>query len=88
MIVTEKNKINSYAVLIAARNEENVISDLLNSIYDSDYYHDKITVFVIADNCTDGTAAIAEQNGARVYVRKNLELIGKGYALSELIHHL
>ena len=82
------NSAKSYAVLVAARNEEAVISDLLNSILESDYPGDRIKVFVIADNCTDNTAAVAEQNGATVYIRNNCDLIGKGYALSELIRHL
>ncbi|HWE53377.1 MAG TPA: glycosyltransferase family 2 protein [Bryobacteraceae bacterium] len=36
---------------------------------------------VVADNCTDQTAAIARQAGARVIVRENADLRGKGYAL-------
>jgi cellulose synthase/poly-beta-1,6-N-acetylglucosamine synthase-like glycosyltransferase len=36
---------------------------------------------VIADNCTDETAAIARQQGATVLERHNLQQRGKGYAL-------
>ena len=48
-----------FAVLIAARNEEAVIGDLLDSLHAQDYDMSLVTVFVIADNCTDRTAAIA-----------------------------
>ena len=47
-----------FAVLIAARNEETVIGDLLDSLHAQDYDMSLITVFVIADNCTDRTAAL------------------------------
>ena len=48
-----------YAVLIAARNEENVIAGLLDSLAAQTYDMSLVTVFVAADNCTDSTAAIA-----------------------------
>ena len=35
----------------------------------------------MADNCTDNTAEIAEEAGAIVFRRNNLDQIGKGYAL-------
>ena len=52
-----KNK-HKYAILIAARNEEEVIGNLLDSIKKQDYPGDLITTFVVADNCTDKTATI------------------------------
>ena len=45
-----------YAILIAARNEEAVLPYLLQSIRDQDYPKERITTYVVADNCTDGTA--------------------------------
>ena len=44
-----------YAIVIAARNEEAVIGRLLESIRLQDYPSELLTVFVVADNCTDGT---------------------------------
>lgn len=71
-----------YAVLIPARNEEKVIPHLLASIKGQTYPSDLIDIFVIADNCTDGTAQVSMENGAfHVYERQNKKLIGKGYAL-------
>ena len=77
-----------FAVLIAARNEETVIGDLLDSLHAQDYDMSLITVFVIADNCTDRTAAIASEKGAVVYTRQNKQAVGKGYALEALLAHI
>lgn len=77
-----------YAVLIAARNEENVISGLLDSLRAQTYDMSLVTVFVAADNCTDSTAAIARTHGAVVYERFNQLNVGKGYALDFLLQHI
>ncbi len=74
-----------YAIMIAARNEARVIGNLLDSIRQQDYPQELLTVFVIADNCTDNTAQIAADHGAIVYTRQNKELIGKGYAVEYLL---
>lgn len=74
-----------YAVLIAARNEEMVLPHLLDSIRAQDYPADHIDMFVVADNCTDNTAQVAEEHGATVFKRFNKQLIGKGRALHYLL---
>ena len=78
-LTAKKN--HRYAVLISARNEEKVIGNLIHSIKVQNYPAELIDVFVVADNCTDDTAKIAEEAGAIVFRRHNTELIGKGYAL-------
>lgn len=80
--------LHDFAILICARNEEVVIGDLIESLHNQSYPQDRLSIFVIADNCTDETARIAGEHGARVYVRQNDKLIGKGYALNELFGHL
>lgn len=45
-----------YCVLIAARNEENVIGNLIRSIREQTYPQELIHICVVADNCTDQTA--------------------------------
>lgn len=80
--------LHRYAVLIAARNEERVIGELLESLRQQTYDMSLVTVFVVADNCTDGTAAVARQGGAVVYERCNRLHVGKGYALDFLLHHI
>lgn len=79
---------NNFAVLICARNESSVIGDLIDSIKAQTYDKGSVTVFVMADNCTDNTYDIAKQKGAAAYRRKNDKLIGKGYALEELRRHI
>ena len=54
--------LHKYAICIPARNEEAVISNLISSIRKQDYPQELITIFVIADNCTDNTAAVAREN--------------------------
>ena len=77
-----------YALLIAARNEEGVIDQLIESIKAQDYPAELIDIYVIADNCTDATAAVARDHGAIVIERFNTELVGKGYAISALFDHI
>jgi cellulose synthase/poly-beta-1,6-N-acetylglucosamine synthase-like glycosyltransferase len=45
-------------------------------------------ILVIADNCTDNTAAIADAAGAEVVVRDDQARRGKGYALEFGVRHL
>ena len=78
----EKN--HRYAVVISARNEGNVIGNLINSIQKQTYPSDLLDIFVVADNCTDDTAEVARRAGATVYERFNQEWVGKGYALDWL----
>ena len=54
---------HKYGIVIAARNEKYVIGNLLDSINKQDYPKDMLTVFVVADNCTDNTAEIARSKG-------------------------
>ncbi len=76
---------HSFAVLISARNEEAVIGYLIDSIKSQSYPEELISIFVVADNCTDSTADVARKKGAAVYERHNLERVGKGYAIDYLI---
>lgn len=78
-LTAKKN--HRYAVVISARNENAVIGDLIHSIRVQNYPQELIDIFVVADNCTDNTAAVAQEAGAIVFPRFNSEEIGKGYAL-------
>lgn len=77
-----------YAVLIAARNEAVVLPYLLDSLRNQDYPAELFQVFVVADNCTDRTAVVAEEGGAVVFRRHDKERIGKGYALHFLLNQI
>ena len=77
-----------YAVLIAARNEEHVISNLIDCIDNQTYPTDLIDIWLVADNCTDNTAQVVRDLGCHVIERHNTELVGKGYALTYLLDHM
>ena len=84
----KRTYLNRFAVLIAARNEEVVIEKLINSIKDQTYPSDHVDIYVVADNCTDSTAKIAQDAGATVYERFNKEQVGKGYAVDFLMDRI
>lgn len=79
---------HKYAVLIAARNEESVIANLIDSIKNQDYPKDLIDIFVVADNCTDNTADLARKEGVVCYERFDKEHRTKGYALQFLVERI
>jgi len=81
-------KNHKYAVLIAARNEQTVIGNLIDSIRSQDYPSELVTIFVVADNCTDETAKVAREAGAVVYERFDSEHRTKGYALQFLVKNI
>ncbi|MDQ2084887.1 glycosyltransferase family 2 protein [Herbivorax sp. ANBcel31] len=70
-----------FALIIAAHNEDKVITHVIHSLFRQNYPENLFDVFVIADNCTDKTAEIAQKHGAIVYKRFNSTVKGKGHAL-------
>lgn len=81
-------KENRIAILIAARNEENVLGNLIDSLVAQDYPKELLSIFLVADNCTDKTASVGREHGAVVYERFNTEERGKGYAINYLLEKL
>lgn len=77
----QAKKMHKYAAIISARNESAVIGELVHSIKKQNYPESLLDIFVVADNCTDRTVAVAERAGAIVFERFNRKKIGKGYAL-------
>ena len=69
------------AVIVPAHNEVEMIFTCVRSLLEQGYPSDLYRVVVIADNCVDGTAAIAAAAGAEVMVRRVPDLRGKGHAL-------
>lgn len=62
------------AVVICARNEEDVIADTVADLLSNQNYpRDRFDVYVVADNCTDHTAEAAEKAGAKVFVHNDPE---------------
>ena len=81
-------KEHRYAAVIAARNEEGVIGDLIQSLRQQNYPQELLDIYVIADNCTDATASVARKAGARVCERRDPVRKGKGYALDYFFRRL
>ena len=80
------NKRPAVTVLIPAHNEHLVLAKTLHSIFPQLAENDRL--LVVADNCSDDTAKIAEAAGAEVIERFDPERRGKGYALDFGVRHL
>jgi cellulose synthase/poly-beta-1,6-N-acetylglucosamine synthase-like glycosyltransferase len=74
------------AVLVPAHDEAIGIAETLRNIQAELSPGDRL--LVVADNCTDATAEIAEAEGAEVIRRTDTALRGKSYALDFGIRHL
>jgi cellulose synthase/poly-beta-1,6-N-acetylglucosamine synthase-like glycosyltransferase len=70
-----------FDVIVPAHNEAEVIHHVIESAKRIDWPSDRFRIMVVADNCTDGTAAAAAAAGATVLERHDTTLRGKGYAL-------
>ncbi len=74
------------AILIPAHNESGKLLATLNDVKTQLRSGDR--VLLVADNCTDDTAAVARAAGATVTERNDPTKIGKGYALAWGLRHL
>lgn len=77
-----------FLIVIPAHDERVGIAQTVRSCRAQGYPAELFSVLVIADNCTDDTAAIAEAEGAEVVVRQTSDKRTKGYALEYLIERL
>lgn len=62
-VVPPKTK---FALLIAARNEENVIAQIVENLQQQDYPKELYDIIVIPNNCTDDTEGAALRAGAKI----------------------
>lgn len=72
--IRPKNEVNpqkSFAMIVAAHNEETVIRDIIESLKNLNYPKELFDIFVIADNCSDKTADIARS--LDVYVHERID---------------
>lgn len=76
----------SIAVLVPAHNEEANLAPTLEAIRPQLADGDRL--IVVADNCEDRTAAVAEELGAKVLVRDEPDRRGKGYAILYALEHV
>ena len=78
----------TFAVIVAAHNEQAVIGQLIDNLEKLEYPKELYDIFVLADNCSDNTAAIARAGGAIVYERTSSVGKGKGFALEWMFNQL
>ncbi len=74
-----------FAFVVPAHNEAFGIIETIASLRAVDYPRHAFRVIVIADNCTDDTAAVARSAGAHVIERHDEERRSKGFALSDVL---
>ena len=70
-----------FDIVVPAHNEAVGIAHTIANLRQLDWPADRYRILVVADNCTDATAAIAGAAGATVLERCDPTLRGKGYAL-------
>lgn len=76
-----------FAVLAAARNEEDCIAGLVESIRRQNYPPELVDIYVVPNNCTDRTAEAAAAAGARI-LTVSPAVRSKGQALHEAFARL
>ena len=82
----DTDKKGKYAILIAARDESEVIGGLLKSIKNQTYDKNFFDVYVVTETEDDPTNKIVERYGYNYFVRKDLEnKHTKGFALDEVV---
>lgn len=77
----DQNKSLRLLLLIVARNEQSVIGQTLLHIQRQIDADSLVTIVVLADHCSDQTAQIASDTGAKVFLR-SVGIPGKAQALS------
>ena len=77
---SKSNKKNKFAIIIAARNEEGVIGNLIDSLKKQNYDSDKYEINVIVNNSTDNTYKVSKKHGANV-IKCDVEVKNKGDVL-------
>ena len=79
---------HNFCVLIPARYESKVIEDLLKSIENQTHKVKMTDVYVVVESEKDETVNICKKYNATVFIRKELHLKRKGYALDEVVKYI
>lgn len=89
-LVPHSDKKSKFAILIAARNESNVIEHILNSLDNQTYSREYFEAYIIVESEDDPTIEIVKKHGYQYFVRDRLGpgRRTKGFALQECIDYL
>ena len=71
-----------FDIIVPAHDEAAGIGRTISSLKALDWPREQYRIVVVADNCTDATAAVARDAGTTVLERRDAVLRGKGYALA------
>lgn len=77
-----------FSIVVPAHNEERLIAATIERLYAVDYPKTRYQVHVVADHCSDRTAALARAAGAVVHENIDSKRSGKGPALSWAIDRI
>ena len=80
--ISNKKK-NKFSIIIAARNEEAVIGNLIDSLNKQNYPKDKFDINVIVNNSTDNTYKVSKKHGANT-IKCEVPVKSKG----EVLHYI
>lgn len=83
-----KETLFRFAIAIPAHNEAQVIAATVQRLRQMAYPADHFDIHVVADHCSDETAAVAQASGAEVHVRSEGLRGRKGYAVDWVVHRL
>ncbi|MBW5447007.1 glycosyltransferase [Cohnella sp. CFH 77786] len=85
----EREPTKSFALLVAAHNEEAVVGALIENLLKMKYPRELFDIFVICDNCSDRTAEIVRSYpGVYACERFNASQRGKGFAIEWMLKEL
>ena len=76
----KSNKIHKFSIIIAARNEEAVIGNLIDSLKKQNYEKENYEINVIINNSTDKTYKVAKKHGANA-IKCEVPVKSKGEVL-------
>lgn len=79
---------NRFAVIVPAHDEEMLVANLCQSLLQVKYPREKFEIYIIADNCSDGTVEICRQHPVKVLERRDPQNAGKGHALAWALQQL
>jgi cellulose synthase/poly-beta-1,6-N-acetylglucosamine synthase-like glycosyltransferase len=74
-----------FCVVTACRDGAACIPGLIESFRAQAYPADRVSLFLVADNCSDQSADVARSFGMDVYERHDIHTTGKGNALNEVL---
>ncbi|MFM1536413.1 glycosyltransferase family 2 protein, partial [Helcococcus ovis] len=85
--IPDTDNYNKFAILVAARNEAKVISNLIDSLKSLNYPKNKYEIIIAPNNCTDNTREVAINKQVRVFDIKS-PIKNKGDVLHQMFDYL